>query len=62
MMAVGRLEKRIDIGAAEKTRGVQQGWKWRKKTDRQRRAIEGNNYDREGGRQIFRDDGDGGVR
>ena len=56
----GGSDKRTDSGAAEKTRGVRRGWKWRQKIDRRRRALDDDNNNGDGGRQIFRDDGDGG--
>ena len=40
------MDKRKDIRAAEKTRGVQRGWKWWQKTDRRRRTLEEYNNDR----------------
>ena len=40
-------------------RGVRRGWKWWQKTDRHRRALEDDNGDGDGRRQIFRDYGDG---
>ena len=39
-MAAGGLDKRTDIGATEKTRGVRRGWEWQQKTNRCRRALE----------------------
>ena len=44
MMAAGGPENRTYIGLAYKMQGVQQGWMWRKKIDRCRRALEDENY------------------
>ena len=44
-MAAGGTEKRTDIKATKKTRGFIRGWKWQKKADRQRRALEEDNHD-----------------
>ena len=48
MMAAVRPDKRTYSGATEKTRGGQRGWKWQKKTDRRRRALE---YDNSNGKK-----------
>ena len=45
MMAVGGPCKRTDSGVTDKMGGVRQGWKWRQKTDRCRRALEDDNND-----------------
>ena len=44
-MAAGGTDKRTDIKATNKTRGFIRGWKWQKKADRQRRALEEDNHD-----------------
>ena len=40
IMEAGGPDKRTDSAVTEKMRGVQRRWKWQKKTDRRRYALE----------------------